>query len=75
MQNLLSRCDAEASGASAAVVTYELVTGSYSRSLTFCAHHGAQYGPELKKRGWSPFQPTAGEMAVPSAERFVSVDD
>lgn len=73
--NLLSRCDAEASGAAAAVVTYEIITGDFSRSLTFCQHHDDQHGPELKKRGWSPFQPTAGEQAVTGAERFVSVDD
>lgn len=74
MMNLLSRCDAEASGASAAVVTYEIVTGDYSRSLTFCAHHAAQHGPELKMRGWSPFQPTAGEQSVSGAERFAPAE-
>ncbi|AYD86784.1 hypothetical protein SEA_MICRODON_37 [Streptomyces phage Microdon] len=75
MQNLLSRCDAEASGASAAVVTYERVTGSHSESVSLCQHHADQHGPALKLAGWSPFQPTAGEQATTGADRFVSVDD
>jgi hypothetical protein len=75
MQNLLSRCDAEASGASAAVVTYERITGQHSESLSFCAHHAAKHGPALKQGGWSPFNPSAGEQATPSAERFVHADD
>lgn len=73
--NLLSRCDAEASGAAAAVVTYEVVTGDSSRSLSFCQHHADQHGPALKLAGWSPFEPTAGEQATAGADRFVSVDD
>lgn len=75
MQNLLSRCDAEASGAAAATVTYERVTEGRSESITLCQHHDNQHGPALKLSGFSSFQPTAGEMATMSANRFVSVDD
>ncbi len=73
MQNLLSRCDAEASGASAAVVTYERVTAEKAESLTFCQHHADVHGPALKLAGWSPFQPTAGEQKTIGADRFKSV--
>jgi len=72
--NLLSRCDAEASGAAAAVVTYERVTEAGSESLSFCQHHADAHGPALKLAGWSPFQPTAGEQNTTSADRFKSVD-
>lgn len=72
--SLLSRCDAEASGAAAAVVTYERVTGSQSQSITLCQHHEDIHGPALKLAGFSAFQPTTGEMRTVGAERFVEID-
>ncbi|AWY07521.1 hypothetical protein SEA_LAZERLEMON_38 [Streptomyces phage LazerLemon] len=69
MTNLLSRCDAEASGAAAAVVTYERVTEGKSEALSFCQHHADKHGDALKLAGWSPFEPTAGEQNTTSAAR------
>ncbi|AWY07276.1 hypothetical protein SEA_ARACELI_38 [Streptomyces phage Araceli] len=74
MTNLLSRCDAEASGAAAAVVTFERITEGRAESLSFCQHHADAYGPALKADGWSPFQPTAGEQNTTSAARFQNAD-
>lgn len=71
--NLLSRCDAEASGAAAAVVTFERVTENAAESLSFCQHHADLHGGLLKAGGWSPFLPTAGEQNVTGADRFKSV--
>lgn len=74
MTNLLSRCDAEASGAAAAVVTFERVTDGKSEAVSLCQHHADKHGPALKLAGWSPFEPTAGEQNTVSAERFENID-
>lgn len=72
MLNLLSRCDAEASGASAAVITWEKVTDKKSESVSLCQHHNDQHAAKLKADGFAPFAPTTGEQTTTSAERFVT---